>query len=837
MLSHLDARFPLHEPVWPMYKLIATFIFFIIIQVPLTATCKTLASDTVWTGSVNITEDILVPEGVTLTILPGTVVTVIPAESTKTDPEFLSPLTEITIRGTLRAEGTDETPITFSVERSTDQWAGIIVDGGNASLKSCRVRDAETGVHVLAGFIEVIDSFLTNNRYGLIAQGSKAHVQIKNTKITENEFGILTLNGASVEQWSVNSQGNKKKDLFSAKVKEYLPERVYVVGAQETTRLYGDAVLTLDTVWQGRIEIDGTIRVPEGSRLIILPGSLVEIKRKNPGGGGIGENGLLIQGLLIAKGTKDHPIIFRSGEKTKQRGDWDSINIMNSDAAQNLIEYCQIEDAYRGLHFHFSNVAIKESVFRHNYRAVQFQESTAEITGNHIYDNKSGVQGRDSEITFERNIVSNNFSGINILRSTLVAKNNTIVNNEKEGLRVREGFPTVEANLIDGNRYGLLDADSLYGRFSGNVVTHNLETGILLKGTDAVEVSGNFVQDNGWTGIAIQDSRAVIRGNIISWNGERGIGITTSNGIITGNNFARNGRYAVIVEGTQDISAPMNWWGDADINRGIFDKKDDRTRGSVNYSPVSDNPIMFTWPLRAVPADSTWDGYVKVANTVTVPTGRTLVISPHTRVLFAKGAGLKVTGRILASGTRDGRIQFTSMQDKSAGAWDEILLDHATGSTFTYSDINYATWGIHSHFTDLVVNFCTFTENYGGIRFRSGPIEIHRTVFEKNSIGIRAFRGSAIISNNNITRNDIGIFVREKGGGLTIKNNNIDGNRDYGVRSGDFNDEDINATENWWGAGNAADAIFDGRNESGIGVVRYEPVSIEPYLSDDRPKQ
>ncbi len=820
-----------------MYKLVATFIFFVIIQVPSTATCRTLTSDTVWTGSVIVAEDILVPEGVTLTILPGTVITVIPAESTKVDPEFFSPLTEITIRGTLRAEGTDETPIIFSGEKSTDQWAGIIVDGGNASLKSCRVRGAETGIYVIAGFTEVIDSFLTNNHYGLIAQGEKAQVRIKNTKIIQNEFGLLTLNGASVEQWRVYSKGNKKKDLYTAGMKEQFSERAYSVGKQETTRVYGDAVLTSDTVWQGRIEIDGTIRVPEGSRLIILPGTLVEIKRKNTNGGGVGENGLLIQGLLVAKGTKEHPIIFRSGEQTKRRGDWDSINIMNSDAAQNLIEYCQVEDAYRGLHFHFSNVAIKESVFRNNYRAVQFQESTAEITGNHIYGNKSGVQGRDSEITFERNIVSNNFSGINFLRSTLVARNNTIVNNEKEGLRVREGFPTVEANFIDGNRYGLLDADSLYGRFSGNVITHNLETGILLKGTDAVEISENFIQDNGWTGIAIQDSRAVIRGNLVSQNGERGISITASSGIVTGNNFARNGLYAVIVEGMADVSAPMNWWGGADINRVIFDKKDDRTRGRVNYSPVSDIPITFTWPLSTVPTDSTWYGYVNVAQTVTVLPERTLVIYPRTRVLFSKGAGLKVGGRILASGTRDGRILFTSLRDKSASAWDEILLDHATGSTFTYCDINYATWGIHSHFTDLSVNFCTFTENYGGIRFRSGPIEIRHTLFEKNSIGIRAFRGSAVISNNNITGNETGIFVREKGSGLTIKNNNIVENRDYGIRSGDFNDEDINAPENWWGAGNAADAIFDGRNESGTGVVRYEPVSREPNITDDRPKR
>ena len=61
-------------------------------------------------------------------------------------------------------------------------------------------------------------------------------------------------------------------------------------------------------------------------------------------------------------------------------GDWDSINIMNSDKAQNLIEFCQIEDAYRGLHFHFSHVTVADSIIRNNYRGIQFQESVVEIT-------------------------------------------------------------------------------------------------------------------------------------------------------------------------------------------------------------------------------------------------------------------------------------------------------------------------------------------------------------------------------------------------------------------------------------------------------------------------
>jgi parallel beta-helix repeat protein len=114
------------------------------------------------------------------------------------------------------------------------------------------------------------------------------------------------------------------------------------------------------------------------------------------------------------------------------------------------------------------------------------------------------------------------------------------------------------------------------------------------------------------------------------------------------------------------------------------------------------------------------------------------------------------------------------------------------------------------------------------MRFRSGPVEIKRSIFEGNYIGMRAYRGNAVISDNIITKNEIGIFVREKGGGLTITHNNLFGNSGYNIRVGDFNDEDVSAPGNWWGYGAPADKLFDGRTEPGIGKVIYEPYLKAP---------
>ena len=834
------------------------FVIFAFLCIPSFVTSSVITTDTVWKDEVFISEDILVPEGITLTIKPGTIIRVTPSESTKTDPEYMSPLTEITVRGILKAEGNEDTPIVFISTKGDESsnWAGLIIDGGTAHLSSCRIQNAETGIYIINGTLNMKDSVIKENRYGLVAQGEGTKVVIDNTLVKENEYGMFSFRGAKVDSSGSITKDNKKKDLFSQKDRDYNLLKDYEPKEKkDISRQYGDEVLLGDTIWQGRIEIDGIIRVSEDSRLIVMPGTIVEFKRKDTNGDGIGENGLLIQGVFIAKGTKGNPITFRSAEKNRKMGDWDSINIMNSDGAQNLIEYCQIEDAYRGLHFHFSNVAVIDSILRNNYRGIQFQESSIEIKGNYLYENKSGIQARDSEVVYMNNYIYNNYYGANFFRVNLKANGNKILNNLREGLRIKEGMPYVEENLFDGNRYGLMITDSFYGSFnrnvitnnletgislkevanievSGNVITNNLESGISLKGTDNIEVSGNFIQGNGSNGIGIQDSTAIIRRNDISENGKRGIGIISFDGTITENNFIKNGLYAIGLDGGMDIAAPMNWWGGPDVEEVIYDKNDDSSRGRIKYEEVRKSPIMYSWPVAAITADTVWYGDINIKGNVAVFHGITLALKPGVRVLFSKGAGLKITGKIIATGEKDKRITFTSLERSVAGNWDEIFLDHASGSTFSNCNFEYATWGIHSHFTQLTVEGCHFSNNYGGIRFRSGPLEIKHSIFEGNSIALRAYKGSAVITENVITRNEVGIFVREKGGELTIKKNNIFANSEYNIRSGDFNDEDIDATENWWGGGDPADKIFDGRKEPGIGRVHYEPYQKEPFKID-----
>lgn len=792
-----------------------------------------ITSDTTWSGTVSLAEDVLVPEGVTLTIEAGTSVRVTPSESTRTDPEFLSPLTELTVRGALVVRGKEGSQVAFYPEGEGEvkyYWAGIILDGGRGTVRSAAVRGAETGITVINGSLSLIRSALTGNRYGLTALGRDAAVRLESSRVSGNEYGVFLLNGARLESRDATVAKNSKRDRYSAGARQGpAPAGGREAGNRDAGRVFGDEALLGTVVWKGRIEVRGILRVPEGSRLVILPGTLVEFTRKDTNRDTIGENGLLIQGSLIAKGAEGNPIIFRSAEKQRRMGDWDSINIMNSDRSRNLIEHCRIEDAYRGLHFHFSNVAVADSVLRNNYRGMQFQESIVEVRRTLFDGNRNGLQARDSEVVFAENTVSRNYSGMNVFRNSITIRGSSFLDNLQEGLRVREGLAAAEGNRFENNRYGLMVSDTRYGSFSRSIISHNLETGVLLRATDTIELSGNAVQENGLNGMGIQDSAAFIHGNLITDNGERGIGVLSFQGEIAENAILKNGLYNLGIDGPGDVIARRNWWGGEDLEKTVYDKEDEPSRGRAELLPLREQPALFPWPVSDIRTDTAWHGGIMVGDRVIVEQGKTLVLSPGASVLFAKGAGLTVRGRIIARGGKRSPVTFGSAAGAGPGEWGEVLLDHADGSVFANCVFRDATWALHSHFTDLKVDGCVFSGNHGGMRFTSGPIEVRHSSFTKNEIGLRAFRAKALIADSIIARNKVGIFVREKGSGLTISGNNIIANEDYGIRNGDFNDEDVDARNNWWGGVSPPAAVYDALSEPGIGRVRYEPAAKRPF--------
>lgn len=225
-----------------------------------------------------------------------------------------------------------------------------------------------------------------------------------------------------------------------------------------------------------------------------------------------------------------------------------------------------------------------------------------------------------------------------------------------------------------------------------------------------------------------------------------------------------------------------------------------------------------------------WSGTVNIMSTYTVQKGKTLEIRPGTKILFNKGSGLLVKGTLKAVGLKGKEIVFTSAKKGSAGSWHEIMFDSAGDSMMEHCIVENASLGLHSHDTKLNLNACTIRNSEVGLRFRNGPLTISNCRFSGNKIGLRSYQGIAQISESDFTDNEIGIFVREKGSGLSITRSNLFRNSEFNIRIGDFNNEDVKATGNWWGSSNPAATIFDARNEPDIGHVLFEPFSNKRIL-------
>jgi len=827
MISCLTKQYTTRLKILSSLATVLTFVLH-----PSFSEAAVISTNTFWEKEISVTEDILIPQGVTLTVRPGTVIKVSPAETTKTDPEFISPLTEITVRGRIIIEGDVNAPVTLTSTETGKgaEWAGILIDGGEALIRNCSINRANSALYLSNGNLAALNVSLTDNRHGATLIGKKSTATITNSRINSNDYGLILLTDAEPVLTGTEIGGNRKKDLW----KEDIPvspdfkKSSNTATALPISRIYRDEALLGDTVWRGRVRVDGNLRIPEGSRLLITPGAIIEFTRKDTNGDGIGENGILIQGTLIAKGTKEAPIIFRSAESNRNIGDWDSVNLMNSDKAENLVENCTFEDAYRGLHFHYSTVKVSGASFSNNYRGIQFQESSVEILDSDFTANKSAVQGRDSTVQFSGNRLFDNHQGVNFFRNNLLFSANRVSGSLKEGVRIREGSASFTGNRVIANRQGVMVADLFYGAISSNVIADSSETGLALRNVDNIEITGNYLGKNGANGLNLQDARADIKGNLFAFNAERGIGIVSFSGNITKNNIVGNGLYAIDLESPEDVEADGNWWGGETPGSVVFDKRKDPARGAVKADRFSPTPLAFTWPGEDLSGNLQLAGEIIFNTTQLVPQNSVLSVAPGTTVRFAANTGLTVNGKILSAGTVEKPVTFTSLSDRKPGAWDEIIIEQALDSSLVYTVIEYATWGIHGHFTNLSLDHILARHNSGGMRFRSGPVTVKNSVFRNNGIGIRSYMGNAIIEDNVITENEIGLFVRERGSGLTVRGNNFFANSDYNIRSGDFNSEDIQATGNWWGSLNPGETFFDGRQEEGVGKVIFEPFLTKP---------
>lgn len=193
-----------------------------------------------------------------------------------------------------------------------------------------------------------------------------------------------------------------------------------------------DQTLTADTVWSGELLIDGRVKVAGGATLTIAPGTVISFVRRDSDQDGLGDAGIEVErGALLAVGTPLEPITFRSAEATPQPGDWLELKV---DFARQLeLRWCVIRDSAHGLHAHFSNGILSDSVLRDNIDGTRFGQGRFTVRNNLILNNQGkGVNFRNSQIEISDNIFQGNRAGIFIFENDreLTIRGNNFIGNQ-----------------------------------------------------------------------------------------------------------------------------------------------------------------------------------------------------------------------------------------------------------------------------------------------------------------------------------------------------------------------------------------------------------------------
>lgn len=166
--------------------------------------------------------------------------------------------------------------------------------------------------------------------------------------------------------------------------------------------------------------------------------------------------------------------------------------------------------------------------------------------------------------------------------------------------------------------------------------------------------------------------------------------------------------------------------------------------------------------------------YIVTGNTL-LDSGYTLTIEPGVVVKFNSGLSIQIDGTLIAQGTSDHKITFTSNTADTAGAWGYIYFSSASTDAVFENNIygNYLSGSILEHCIIQYAGGISVTDN-GALRLENAaPFINYCSITNNSASGIRAFdmSGSFKISNSVITNN----VSSANGGGIYIYNDQWDG--------------------------------------------------------------
>ncbi|MCW8932075.1 MAG: right-handed parallel beta-helix repeat-containing protein, partial [Gammaproteobacteria bacterium] len=786
-----------------------------------------------------ITHSLIVPEGKTLTLEPGTHL------------KFSKGM-KLVVNGDLNVQGTTDDPIRFSSANpypEVNDWLGIEINNNTTTtvFEHIIVEYATKGISVNNSSIGISDSEIHHNGYGLYLKDASGNIINNHIHQNNNNSGIYLNNSSPMimgniiesNQYGINiatksdpviNNGNTITDnvigLYVYGENDELKDPKPIVNnnsiynnSSQNYYAYGfqnskNNTLNARNNWWGATDIetvsnkvyeyfDNTTASPYVDYGYFLTAENGSIANGVFIGGEIDEDTTLQSGVvyrLISNLTvqNDKTLTIEPGAQFKISGNMKfiidgSINASGTEDEPIVFSSDNLIPEYND----WAGIELSNSVTPSILKHVKIQ-----------YANK-GVSISDAVLEIDNSEISNCNYGLYYLNGLGNISQSNIHDNSSMGIYLTKSSPLISGNTITNNPIGikvLNQSNPLIN--NGNKITNN-DKGIYVYGI----------------GDKQNDPKPVVNYNSIYNN-------TNSN------------MYSINFADTMNttLNAKNNWWGTTEIlsiaaeiydyedNPGsapyidfshfLNDEEGDVVNGEFIGGQITENMTLY----------SGTDYYV--TSSLIVQDDATLTIEPGVELKFSKGMSVIVDGQIDAQGTANAPIRFTSESTSpQTEDWLGIKITNNTKpSILKYVQVEYAKTGIQVNDSRLDISYSEINHNTNGLEFINAEGSVlHNKFHHNNNYALSLMNTTLPITSNIFESGNHGIIVNEssnpiitlnkinanKVNGILVKglsniatdpkpviNNNSIYDNPAGIRVSNFGDQlntVIDARNNWWG--------------------------------------
>jgi parallel beta helix pectate lyase-like protein/caspase domain-containing protein/pre-peptidase/CARDB protein len=844
-------------------------------------------ADETWTTADvhQVTGDVSVAEGVTLTIDPGAMV------------QFNAWSYDLIVHGTLVADGRADAMILFTSVQDDTGLDGILgtaddVDTNGDGDASSPYRGSWSGVQLAptstGSVMDYVDVRYGGRSYAASVFVNGGELTLTNSKLQESSAG-----GLRIESGHPMLTDNVYRNNSGSAITMDLGSNPAIVGVTvENNGVNGLSLdygtLTGDGFWDDPdivYRLTGDTTVPAGSTLTVGAGQVVKVENWS--------YDLIVAGTLIADGTAAAPIVF-----TSERDDTGLDGILGTDDDVDTNNNGDADSPYPG-----------------SWSGIQLEATSTASVMDHVdvrYGGRSypaSVYVNGGELTLTNSMLQeSSTSGLRIESSNPTLTNNVYRNNSDSAVTMDlASNPAIVGVTIENNGVNGLSLDP--GPLAGDGSWDDPDIVYLLTGDTSVPAgntltvgAGQVVKTEEWSydlivgGTLIADGTAAAPIVFTSERDDTGLDgiLGTADDVDTNNNGDGDSPYAGSWSGIQlEATSTGSVMDYVDVRYGgrsyaasvlvdggeltltnsklqesstgglriqssnptLTDNVYRNNTGSAVAMDLASNPAIAGVTIEnngvnglsldpgTLVGDGSWDDpdivYLLTGDT-SVPAGNTLTVGAGQVVKVEEWSyDLSVDGTLIADGTAVAPIVFTSERDDTAGndtnnngdangpypgSWSGIQLTaSSTASVMDYVDVRYGGRGYPA----------SVYANGGELALTNGVIRDSRTNGLQANGDIQLELANCSIVNNVYA----GVRV-ESGAVLDARNNTIDRN-ERGISVSSAFADVINNTIAFNGTGIRVDAngIIRAANnivasQTLVGLSVHETGSLELYYND-----